>query len=520
MVTKDKIKGKVLESALSLTIATIVVKVLGAIYKIPISYVLGEEGMGYFNSAYTVYSFFYLLCTAGVPKAIMILCAETDNYREHHENKIIKISLKFFICVGIVISLVFIAFSRTLARLIGSPDSYKSMIFIAPSILFASLSGVIRGYFSSRVKFIHVAISQIIEGAGKLVFGLILGIFSSRIFLSTSTVAAFSILGATCGSLLGYLYLEIKRKSEMSGDNKGQKSVLRENTTVIKRLIKISLPIAAGAMIMSIVNIIDLGIVMNRLKSLGFTTTATTALYGNYTTYATPIFNAVISLFTPITIAYMPVLIQEKNTKITFLNVIKDQLDISFFVFVPLTVGISVYSEEILLLLFEDGGVYQGSILLFYLILSVIFILPLSIMNCALEAAGEVKAPMISMLVGSIFKIISAYFLIGSPDFGIIGAPISTLIFYSVALITSLGIANKKIGVIPPIIRSIALPVINSFISIYSIYPIYTYLSMRISWMISFMASIISSIIIYVILSVLEGKLKRNQYIKIQNAQI
>ena len=86
VLNKSIEKNTVLEGALSLTIATVIVKVLGAIYKIPISYILGEEGMGYFNSAYTVYSFFFLLCTAGVPKAIMVLCAEENDKNQSCES--------------------------------------------------------------------------------------------------------------------------------------------------------------------------------------------------------------------------------------------------------------------------------------------------------------------------------------------------------------------------------------------------------------------------------------------------
>ena len=76
--------NNVIKGALSLTISTLIVKFLGLIYKVPLSYILSDEGMGYFNSAYTVYTFFYIICTAGVPKAISILTAkaEEDGKRE------------------------------------------------------------------------------------------------------------------------------------------------------------------------------------------------------------------------------------------------------------------------------------------------------------------------------------------------------------------------------------------------------------------------------------------------------
>jgi stage V sporulation protein B len=71
----------ILGGTLSLTLSTIIVKILGLIYKIPLATILGDEGMGYFNSGYTVYSFFYLLCTAGVPKSVMILVSKPEPRR-------------------------------------------------------------------------------------------------------------------------------------------------------------------------------------------------------------------------------------------------------------------------------------------------------------------------------------------------------------------------------------------------------------------------------------------------------
>ena len=201
MLENKKAQSEVIEGALSLTIATIVVKILGAIYKIPLSHVLGEEGMGYFNSAYTVYTFFFLLCTAGVPKAIMLLYANA-NEDSNKENKILRSALEFFAITGLAISVAFSLLSIPLSKLIGSPNAYLSMIFIAPSILFSAISGVFRGYFSAKVKFLHVAISQMIEGGGKLLFGTILATFSSHFNIPLSAISAFAILGATIGSLL------------------------------------------------------------------------------------------------------------------------------------------------------------------------------------------------------------------------------------------------------------------------------------------------------------------------------
>ncbi len=509
-------KNTVLDGAISLTIATITVKILGAIYKIPISYILGDEGMGYFNSAYTVYSLFYLLCTAGVPKAIMILNGDA---KEGEEIVVTKTALSFFGAFGLFITVAFILLSKPLSRLIGSPNAFNSMITIAPSITFAAVAGVYRGYYSGRSKFGKVAVSQIIEGAGKLVFGLILAIVSKGFSINLNTVSAFAILGATIGCGCALLYLSVNSKKDILYNKPRQNIGTLGKIDIIQKIIKISFPITISALAMSISNIIDLTIVMNRLKNLGLSTIAATSLYGNYTTFATPMFNMLISLFTPITISYMTLMIKNRTSKKELQNVIEDELSISYFLFIPLTIGLCVYSEEVLALLFNDRGVYTGSILLTYLCLSMFFLIPLTITNSALEAVGDAKLPMVVILIGSIIKISSGYIMIGSQSFGILGAPISTLIFYAVSLVLSMIFIQRRQKINPPILKIMFTPLISSFLSIYSVYPIYQYLSLKANRTIMFLVSVILSILLYFIINAISGTLMNKIRLNIKGAK-
>ena len=169
----DNTKGKgnalsgLIGGTLSLTISAIIVKFIGLIYKIPIASLLGDEGMGYFNSAYTVYALFYLFCTAGVPKAIMILISEAKTRgRVAEESKIMRVAIALFLSIGILLTLILIVFSVPIARLIGNNKSYFAMIGIAPSILLVAVGGVIRGYLSANTRLLDIGVSQIIEGVG------------------------------------------------------------------------------------------------------------------------------------------------------------------------------------------------------------------------------------------------------------------------------------------------------------------------------------------------------------------
>ena len=207
MLKKNENKSKLLSGALILSLSTLVIKLLGVVYKIPLANYLSDEGMGYFNSAYTVFSFFYLICTAGVPKAVMILESKTPHLRESRER--IRISLCFFGALGFLFMLGLIVFSSPLSRFVGNSNSRFTLVSIAPSILFVSMGGVLRGKLSADMHLGQVAISQLIEAVGRLALGLLFAEVGVRKFLPLPIISAMTILGVTLGSSLGFVYLYV-----------------------------------------------------------------------------------------------------------------------------------------------------------------------------------------------------------------------------------------------------------------------------------------------------------------------
>ena len=451
MKNNKKNNTNIIGNAFSLTLSTLIVKLLGVVYKIPLTQFLGEEGMGYFNSAYTIYALFYILCTAGVPKAVMIFISEHDTDRD----KIIRVGMRTFLYLGIALSIGFVIFSAPISRLIGNSGAYATMLTLAPSIIFISLSGVLRGVLSADMKFKHIAVSQIIDGATKLALGLAFAIMATKLECSLIMISAFTMLGVTLGSFAGLVYLLSVSKSDITSNKSKQISVW-ERKEINRRIFRISIPITASAAIMSITSIIDLTMGMRRLTHAGYTETEAVSLYGNFTTLALPIFNLAISIIAPISITFLPIytsaLATCKNT--TLHSSIASSLELSAFFSAPILIGTLFYAKQILSLLFGDIGIELGASLLRLLIFGIIFMSSLLIINSVLEAGGKVKTPLIAMSIGSIAKIIVSYLLIGNAEFGISGAPIGTVISYAVSLMVSLTIFTHKLGYFPPIIQS------------------------------------------------------------------
>ena len=191
---QDRRKNGIIDGAISLTLSTMVVKVLGLIYKIPLSHLLSDEGMGYFNSAYTVFALFYLLCTSGVPKAVMIIITEYKERGNYIDTKrIVNLAMKAFFILGAVFSFILFAFAFPIAEIIGNRNSAYTMMLIAPSIVFLSLGGVIRGALSVEMRMTEVSIAGIIEGVSRLVLGLVFAAIATRLLLPIKIVSALTI---------------------------------------------------------------------------------------------------------------------------------------------------------------------------------------------------------------------------------------------------------------------------------------------------------------------------------------
>jgi stage V sporulation protein B len=167
--------------------------------------------------------------------------------------------------------------------------------------------------------------------------------------------------------------------------------------------------------------------------------------------------------------------------------------------------GLLMYSKEILSFIFGSDGVHDGSLLLEILIPGSIFMSVLLITNSLLEALGDVKAPVYSMMIGCAFKLIITYLAVGNESLGISGAPIGTVVLYAVALTVSSHRLARRHKIILPIFSTHIVPYMNAFISVAVSKKIF---SMVLSWKnesIALLFAIIFSALIYAALSLFCG---------------
>lgn len=425
-VTKGS--NKFLSGVLTLTLSTVIVKIIGLVYKIPMLTLLGGEGMGYFNSAYEIYALLCAFATTGLPVAMSVIISSSDTKKK---DKIFKVSFALFLLMGIAGFLLMLIFSGQISEIIKSRGSLYSIIAISPAVAFICMCGAYRGYFQGISKMLPTSLSQIIEAGGKLLFGIIFALYASKKGYGVSTVAAFGVLGVTLSSALGLLYLVLTKKNEMK--NTPRLQVGREDSRkILKDLVKLAFPITLSSLILSATRAFDMTMILRRLQSIGYSESRANYTYGCYTTLCMPLFALAPALISAVALPLIPELssaIKSKNREGQRGN-ITDAMRLTMFISIPVSVGLCLFSREILCLLFagKTNEINTTYIPLSVLALSVVPSCLITLTNAILQTYKKAYLPIISMGVGCIIKISVAYILIGNESINILGAPISTLL--------------------------------------------------------------------------------------------
>ncbi|MBO7148696.1 MAG: polysaccharide biosynthesis protein [Clostridia bacterium] len=453
---------------LLLTFSNIVIKAVGLLFKIPLTNLIGETGMGYFNSAYTIYAWFYMLTTAGLSVAVSMMVSE---YRARANAKQIKIVLRtvllLFFAIGLVGTLIMVIGADKLAGFIRAPEAAVCIAAIAPSLFFSCLASALRGYFQGYQIMFPTAVSQVMEACGKLFIGISIAKYTLSLGMDISEVAACALLGIFVGIAAGFLFLcgtkfffnDKKYDAEYSRLD-GEEENLLPTHKIASRLIKLAVPITISSSVMSLTNIFDTLVMTDRLMAFGYSNADAIKIYGNYTSLAVPMFNLPPVLIYAITYSVVP-LITAAVTRREYDEAKKymhSSIKLTSLIAMPCAVGLTVLSYQILDLFFARELVDNGASMLTVLAPSVFFVCMLAITNAILQAYGYEKKPISSMLAGSAVKLVSSYLLI--PVLGKYGSPVGTFLCYATIVVMNMYFVAKYTSVVPSMLNVYVKPLV------------------------------------------------------------
>ena len=448
-----------------LAAAAVIVKLISAVYKIPLGNILDDEGMGHFNMAYNVYNFLLQLSTAGFPLALSKLTSEALALgRGNQVRRPFRGAAGLFFVLGLTASAIMFFGAAPLSELMHDSLAYYPIRVLSPAVFFVCLIGCCRGYTQGRGNMVPTGLSQILEAACKLVVGLGLAWYVMKVLRAPVEIgAAAAIFGVTTGSVVAMLVLGVwllRHRLRGNFDDRPDGS-----GAILKRLVIIGVPITAGSSVMSIITLVDTSNVLGRLQTIPELADSAATLFGQYQ-FGMNLINLPPSFVFPVTMSLIPFAAAAITRKdaVEADRIVSSAFRIVAVLAIPAGVGLSVLGGSALLMLYpaQYTDALAAGPHMRWLGIACIFICLMNLTNAILQTYGKEHLPIITVIIGGITKIILNYVLVGNPAINIHGAPISTLCCYAVIVMLNLAFVWKYSLKKPHYLQLFAKPVLAS----------------------------------------------------------
>ncbi len=474
-------KGFVKQAAF-LVIAGLIVRVIGFVYRLFLTDLIGDMGNGIYGAGYNIYNFFLILSSAGLPAAISKMVSERRSLGQFkNAHQVFRISFFSAGILGLLASLLLAFFARPLSELVKNPLSIYSIWTLAPTIFIVALLSTFRGYFQGMNNTVPTAVSQVFEQ----IFNGFFSVFLAWLFLKNTERVEFGSAGGTAGTGIGALvalltiagiyYLALPRIKKKIASDKSQ--TLESSSKILKELAFTAFPIIAGTAIFSLTSLIDLQMVMSRLYAAGFDEDRTLSLYGMLSNKYITLTTLPVAIATALATAVLPNIAASyvKKEKALVEGKINLTLRLTMFITIPAATGLAVLSKQILLFLFPKYP--EGSMLITVGSVSVIFLALAQVSTGMLQGIGKVKVPMIAAFFGGLIKIPLNYFLVAIPEIHVVGAVISTIACYVLASLIDFTVLRKTLKLKIDYIGAFVKPLFASFVMAMVCFVIYFFVS-------------------------------------------
>lgn len=443
--------SKILKGTAILGIAGIFVKILGAVFRIPLTALIGTEGMAYYGYAYPLYSLFLVIATAGIPVAISRMVSEKIAYNDFSgAQRVFRVSRWLLLAIGVFAFAVCFFGAELIAKYVSKDmGAVLPIKAIAPALIFVPVMSAYRGYFQGRQNMNPTAISQFIEQIFRVAVGLILA--SVMVAQGLEMAAAGATFGATVGSIAGLLIImliyALNKKAinyhlRQSRQIHTERRKKEKTMAIVKQILIIAIPITIGASILPLVNFADSAIVTRRLLDGGFTDVEARELWGQLSGYCNTMVGLPQVLTQAVAVAMVPAIAAayKLRNRAEIDENINLGMRISMIIGMPCAAGMIALAEPILLLLFssEAASAISAAPTLMVMCLGVPLMALLQTTNGILQGVNRQVLPMKNLAIGAVAKIILTYVLVAIPSLNIKGAAIGSVFVYGIALILNL----------------------------------------------------------------------------------
>lgn len=443
--------SKFLKGTMILTISSIIVKVIGSLNWIILSRVLGGEGIGLYQMGFPIYLMAITVSSAGVPVAISIITSEKLANKDYRGAKrVFNVSLRLLLISGLVFSsaLLFGADFLINQHIIRDARAYYSIIALAPAVFFVTFLASFRGYLQGWQIMTPTATSEVVEQLVRVITMLVF----ADLFMpyGLAYAAGGASMGAGAGAfcallVLMWFYRRLKRRLHEEIEAQDDSIPQESAGHIIKRLLKLALPVSLTSLMLPIGANLDLLIVPQRLEVAGFDVRHATELFGYLTGMAVPLVNLATIFTAAMTISLVPS-ISESRTLERF-DAIRDKIRLAFRVAMIITfpcfMGLFFLAEKVAALIYNAPGA-AGAIQT--MSVGILFLGMHQISTGILQGLGKTAIPVINMILACLVKVGMSWWLTAIPLLGIKGASMATVADFAVAAIINMGFIYKYTG--------------------------------------------------------------------------
>jgi stage V sporulation protein B len=458
-------KQNYLKGAAILAATGIIVKIITAVFKIPLYNLLGDNGAGHFQVAFNLYTLLLTISTAGIPVALSrLVSAAASMGRRKLVKRYFSVALPVFVFVGLTLMVLMLAFAEQLAVFMGDEKVAFGIRTLSPAILFSCVISVYRGYAQGHHNMVPTAISQLFESLSKLVFGLLIAWILIQRGFDSSIASAGAYFGSTIGLGLAIPFLIVNklRNDRHSYAPRLSAPAAQEQQSrraVLGMILKVSIPITLGSAILNIMTFADTTIVISQLKNAAhFSTDEALALYGVYSKGLT-FLTLPAALTGPIAVSIVPAIAAAvaSSRRLEAKEIMSSSVKLTNLLAMPAGIGMCVLAYPIFNVIYW-GSKPVGPTLLATFGIAAYFVCMQLITTAILQANGYEKIPFVTCTIGGLLQIGLDWYLTGQPAINIMGSPFGTLTCYGAITILNLLFIALKVRDCPDFAKAFLKP--------------------------------------------------------------
>ena len=476
--TKSRNSNNFIVQGSILAIAGVLVRLLGLFKRIPLAYIIGDTGNGYYATAFDIYQIFYTISAYGIPVALSkLVSAKVSKGEYKNADKIFKCALKFSIVMGLLSSFIVFFFSNQLAGAFGEPMSYLALRMISPTLLIVCVLSVFRGYYQGMGTMVPTAISQVLEQIAVVGVGIGASYFLAKYGTKVGMLlhneqykyaygAAGAIGGCVAGAVLALLFMLLMYKA---GSRRFKRNIYKDPTTVIdssysiyRSVILTIIPIVISSSVTTVSGFCD-HFIHNKVMDIKGFAELKTVNWGIYSGKYMVLVSVVLALSSAMGMATVPTLsghVKKKEFDIVTRKV-KSVIRITMLVAIPAAIGLAALAPSVMFLLFSTTNEVAPTLLRIGSVGIILFSLS-SITGYILQGMSHLYVPIKHALISMVIHLSLMTLLLFTTDLKIYAVALSNNVFALVMCILNVRAIMKILRCHIDFVKIFGMPLVSS----------------------------------------------------------